>query len=95
MTSVSPQSDVRFALAQALALLAGLRTDPSAGVTAAEASRFAEQAVAALRDAIGAGWADRDRLKEPDFDSLRQRADFQKLVVELGANVGPEAKQKD
>ena len=55
----------------------------------------AEQAVAALRDAISAGWADRDRLKEPDFDFFAKRADFQKLVVELEANVGPGAKQED
>ena len=89
------QPDVRFALAQALALLAGLRTDPRAGVTAAEASRFAEQAVAALRDAIGAGWADHDQLKAPDFDSLRKRADFQKLVVDLEAKVGPKAQPRD
>jgi serine/threonine-protein kinase len=87
-----PQSEVRFGLAQALALLAGLRADPKAGVTAAEASKFAEQAVAALRTAVSAGWADLDQLKEPDFDSLRERADFQKLVVDLEAKIGPKAR---
>ena len=36
-----------------------------------------------------------DELKEPDFDALRGRADFQKLVAELEAKAGPKAKPKD
>ena len=52
-----------------MALLAGLGRDAKSGVTAAEAAAFADQAVAALRDAISAGWARRDELKEPDFDA--------------------------
>jgi serine/threonine-protein kinase len=87
--------DVRFTLAQTLALLAGLQKDPRAQVTAAEAATFAEQSVAALRDAISAGWADRDQLKQPDFDSVRNRANFQKLVSELEAKIARGASQKD
>jgi hypothetical protein len=72
--------------------LAGLGRDAKSGVTAAEAAAFVDQAVAALRDAIGAGWAQRDELKEPEFDSLRGREDFKKLVAELEAKLGPKAK---
>jgi tetratricopeptide (TPR) repeat protein len=72
-----------FERGRALALLAGLAADGKSGVIAAEAAAFADQAVAALRDAFQAGWSQYDELKEPDFDPLRKRADFQKLLVEL------------
>ncbi len=75
----------RFEQSRALALLAGLAADAKSGVTSAEAAAFADQAVAALRDALQAGWRRYDELKEPDFDALRSRADFQKLVAEAGA----------
>ena len=77
--------------ARALALRAGLGQDPKSGVTAAEAASRADRSVAALRDAVSTGWARRDELKEPDFDPLRGREDFQKLV----AKSRPEAKPKD
>jgi hypothetical protein len=64
-------------------------------VTAAEAAACAERAVATLRDAISTGWARRKELKEPEFDSLRGREDFRKLVAELEARHGPRAKPTD
>jgi hypothetical protein len=64
-------------------------------MTTAEAARFADRSVAALRDAIDAGWAVRDELKEPDFDALRGRDDFRKLVAEVEAKSGPKARPKD
>ena len=64
-------------------------------MTAAEAASFADRSVAALRDAIDAGWAVREELKEPDFDPLRGREDFKKLVAELEAKHGPDAKPTD
>jgi tetratricopeptide (TPR) repeat protein len=70
---------------RALALLAGLATDGKSGVTSSEASAFADQAVAALRDALQAGWGRCDELKKPDFDALRGRPDFQKLVAGVEA----------
>jgi hypothetical protein len=95
-TSIHSAYDSRFELARALALLAGLGTDPKSGVTAAEAATFADRAVTALRDAIKAGWAQLDELKEADFDSLCSRADFQKLVGELEAhNQAAAAKDND
>jgi tetratricopeptide (TPR) repeat protein len=75
--------DTRFERSRALALLAGLAADGKSGVTAAEAATFADQAVAALREAVKIGWALPSELKEPDFDALRGRDDFMKLVAEV------------
>jgi hypothetical protein len=80
---------------RALAPLAGLGGDAKSGVTKEEAAAFADQAVAALRDAIGAGWNRHNELKEPDFDALRGRDDFKRLLAELEAKAGPKAKPKD
>ena len=61
----------------------------------AEAAGFADQAVASLRHAISAGWSWPDELKEPDFDALRGRDDFQKLLAELETrNKGKAAKKQ-
>jgi hypothetical protein len=84
----------RFARSHALVLLVGLSKEMSSGVTAAEAGAFADQAVAALRDAIQAGWAKRDHLKEPDFDPIRKRDDFLKLVKELETKAAAAPKKK-
>jgi eukaryotic-like serine/threonine-protein kinase len=78
-----PDPEVRFQRSQVLALLAGLGGEKNSGVTPAEAAGFADQAVAALHDAIRAGWGVTDDLKQPDFDALRGRDDFKKLVVEF------------
>ncbi len=79
----SPDPGSRFEQSHVLALLAGLGGVKNSGVTPAEAIGFADQAVAALHDAVGAGWAITDDLKQPDFDALRDRDDFKKLVVKL------------
>jgi hypothetical protein len=65
------------------------------GVTPAEATAFADQAVADLRDAIQSGWTQRDELKEPDFDVLRKREDIQKLRKELDAKAAARRKSPD
>lgn len=78
-----------------LALLAGLRAEAKSGVTTAEAAWFADQSVAALRDAINAGWNQLNELKEPDFDPLRGRDDFKKLLADLETrNKGKAAKKQ-
>ena len=41
--------------------------------------------VAALAVVVKTGWALPSELREPDFDALRGRADFQKLVTEVEA----------
>jgi serine/threonine protein kinase/Flp pilus assembly protein TadD len=79
----APNGDVRFERSHVLALLAGLGGEKNSGVTPAEAAGFADQAVAALRDAVRAGWGMTGDLKQPDFDALRGRDDFKKLLAEL------------
>jgi tetratricopeptide (TPR) repeat protein/tRNA A-37 threonylcarbamoyl transferase component Bud32 len=81
----APNTETRFERSRALALLAGLAADAKSGVTAAETAAFADQAVASLRDAVNAGWGMVAELREPDFDALRGRADFQNLVAEVEA----------
>lgn len=82
-----PQPDIETQVerARALALLAGLGADAKSGVTAAEAKTFADQSVATLAAIVKLGWALPSELKEPDFDALRDRADFQKLVAAVEA----------
>jgi hypothetical protein len=81
--------ETRFERGRALSMLAGLGGDPRSGVTADEAAAFAAGAVAALQDAVRAGLRQTEELKEPDFDPLRGRGDFKKLLAELGPPNGP------
>jgi hypothetical protein len=82
-----PSLDIELQVerSRALALLAGLGGDSKSGVTKEEAKTFADQSVAVLADAIKIGWALPSELKEPDFDALRGRADFQRLLAEVEA----------
>src|SRR5262249_43784916 len=90
----APNTETRFERSRVRALLAGLGTDAKSGVTTAEAASFADRSVAALGDAINAGWNRPSELKEPDFDALRDRADFQKLVADVEAKAEkPEGKE--
>ncbi len=77
--------DMRFERARVESLLAGLARDPNSGVTPAEAAALADRSVASLRDIIKGGWSLPGELKEPDFDAIRGRDDFQKLVSEVEA----------
>ncbi|HEV3340145.1 MAG TPA: serine/threonine-protein kinase [Pirellulales bacterium] len=81
----APDAMDRFEGSRALALLAGLGGVAKSGVTRDEAARFADRAVAGLRDAFRAGCGWSGEFKEPDFDALRGRPDFQKLVAEVEA----------
>jgi tetratricopeptide (TPR) repeat protein len=83
------------ARSHAQALLAGLGRDAKSGVTKDEARTFADQAVAALADAVKTGWAQPSELKEPDFDALRGQDDFRKLVAEVEAKSRPKAEPRD
>ncbi len=82
--------EIQVERARALALLAGLGRDANSGVTKGEARTFADQSVAALAEAVQGGWGLPSELKEPDFDPLRGRADFRKLVAEVEARSGPQ-----
>ncbi len=63
-------------------------------MTKEEARTFADQSVAALKGAVKLGWALPSELKEPDFDAVRGRAGFRKLVAEVEAKSGPKAGHK-
>jgi hypothetical protein len=93
----SPHQDRQRQLGRSrtLAVLAGLGADAKSGVTKDEAKKFADQSVANLADVVKAGLAPPNDLKEPDFDVLRGRADFQKLVAEVEARSEPKAKPSD
>jgi tetratricopeptide (TPR) repeat protein len=80
-----PDGRDRVEESRALALLARLGADVKSGVSPVEAAAFADRAVAALAEALTAGWVKLEPLKEPDFDAVRNRADFQKLGAELEA----------
>ena len=54
-------------------------------MTATEAFAFAEQSVESLRDIVKGGWSLPSELKAPDFDAIRGRDDFPKLVAEVEA----------
>jgi tetratricopeptide (TPR) repeat protein len=75
--------EIQVERSRALALLVGLGGDAKSGVAAAEARTFADQSIAALADAVKVGWALPSELREPDFDALRGREDFQRLVAEV------------
>jgi len=64
-------------------------------VTTALAIAFADQSVAAMRDAFQAGWGNWADLKEPDFDALRGREDFKKLPAEVEARSKAKAAKKE
>jgi serine/threonine-protein kinase len=54
------------------------------------AQSYADQALAALRQAVAKGYKDADHLKkDPDLDPLRGRDDFLKLLAELEAAARP------
>jgi serine/threonine-protein kinase len=54
----------------------------------ASARRYADQAVALLRQGVALGCKDAGRLGRPPFTVLRQRPDFQKLIAGLNAADG-------
>ena len=92
-TATDPNT--QFARSQALALLAGLGGEAKSGVTKEEARTFADQAVTDLTGAVKGGWCRPGELKGSDFDALRGRPDFQKLVAEVESKSGLKAKPKD
>ena len=59
------------------------------------AAAFGGQAVAALGDAISTGRNGPGELKEPDFDALRGRDDFKKMLAKVEAESGPKADERD
>ena len=57
---------------------------PRGHFTLAERTAYSDRAIAALRRAIAAGYyADGEIQREPALDPLRQRSDFQELILDL------------
>jgi tetratricopeptide (TPR) repeat protein len=71
---------------RSLSLLSSLGTDVRSGVNPLEAATFADRAVRALHEGVEKGWVNID-LREPDFDAVRSREDFQKLFAEVEAKL--------
>jgi serine/threonine protein kinase/tetratricopeptide (TPR) repeat protein len=73
-----------YDLACCNAMLAGVAADRGSGMTAADVSAAADKAMAALREAVAAGYRDVASMRnDPDLAVLRPRADFQQLMKEL------------
>jgi tetratricopeptide (TPR) repeat protein len=84
IAKVQPNGVHDFSLAGLRALFAGIAAAPGSGVTPAEASAAADQAMADLRSSIRGGQSNIYAiLHEKEFDSLRARRDFQMLVMDL------------
>ena len=57
------------------------------------AGRYAERAVAVLRQAIAAGWKDVDWMeRDPELRSLRDRDDFREVIRSLRQSTAPSPK---
>ena len=84
MYASAPQTPVEEQLAGHVARLARKTEalDDFAGLVAHDVR---STLLAALQDAVKAGWGVAGALKESDFDAVRHRADFQKLLAELEA----------
>ncbi len=72
-------------LARAAALVGKGKPEPSEAEQS-ERNRYADLAMAALRQAVDCGFRDRQRLQtDRALEPLRGREDFQKLLAELAA----------
>jgi tetratricopeptide (TPR) repeat protein len=85
--------EARYDLACDHALLAAAAADPRSGLSAAVGSAEADQAMAALRRAVAAGYGKLDQLqKDRDLSPLRSRTDFQLLMSDVAMPAEPFAR---
>jgi hypothetical protein len=78
------------------AVLSDLASRPGSGVSAAEGRIEADRAMHWLRDAVAAGYRDRAHMRtDTDLDPLRQRTDFQLLMLDLAFPAEPFSKGTD
>ncbi len=76
------------------AALAGLAGRPGSGVSAAEREGEAEKAMAVLRQAVTMGYRNPDDYRtESALDPLRDRPDFQLLMMDLAFPAEPFARR--
>jgi hypothetical protein len=85
------EEPLHSAAAACLLALASTIIDPGEGPAGADRRRRdADRAVSILRRAIELGWADVPSLKtDRDLDSLRGRADFQAILMDLSFPADP------
>jgi tetratricopeptide (TPR) repeat protein len=83
----SNQADLLYGAAAAYALCAGAVKQAKTPVVGATSYQdLTDHALALLKEAIAKGYKDAAHMRQDkDFDTLRDRADFQKLLVELEA----------
>jgi hypothetical protein len=73
-----------FRTACCRAVLAGLAGRDGSGISSADAKPEADQAMTALRKAVGIGFRNATVLRtQPALDPLRNREDFKQLIEEL------------
>ena len=90
--------EARYDLARDHALLATAAADPRSGLSAAIAVTEADRAVAALRQAVAAGYGNLDQLRrDPDLLPLRDRdEDFlERWMMDLEFPSNPFSKDAD
>ncbi len=84
LTNFQPDGYNLYNLACFRSLLSGVGALPGSGIPPEEVSRLAEQAVAALHQAVAAGSRDVAYMRrDTDLDPLRSRPDFQMLIQDL------------
>jgi serine/threonine-protein kinase len=82
--SATPTPTSRYSFACYHALLAGLAAERGSGLTASEGRVQADRAMAALRLSVDGGLRDPDDIRtNSDFKALRDRPDFQLLLMDL------------
>jgi eukaryotic-like serine/threonine-protein kinase len=66
-------------------LISGAASEPGSGLTAAEGQAEAERAVAGVRRALDAGYAEVSWVRngDPDLKPIRSRPDFQQLMLDM------------
>jgi serine/threonine protein kinase len=84
LSNLQPDGFNLYNLACFRSLLSGIAAEPGSGLTGADVSALAEQAVLSLRRAVDAGFRNVGFMhRDTDLDALRGRSDFQLLLMDL------------